>query len=164
MNSQGKFNVPLGRYKNPPICQADLLRSVSKALAGVNIQQGDFTQVLNYANSSDDFVYFDPPYYPVSETSYFTAYNHDCFTESQQIQLRDVFKKLAERGVKVMLSNSDCPFIRNLYADYNIHPISAARSINSNAKKRGKVSELLVIGDWGLGSRICSPSIQNPKS
>jgi DNA adenine methylase len=164
VNSQGKFNVPLGRYKNPPICQADLLRSVSKALAGVNIQQGDFTQVLNYANSSDDFVYFDPPYYPVSETSYFTAYNHDCFTESQQIQLRDVFKKLAERGVKVMLSNSDCPFIRNLYADYNIHPISAARSINSNAKKRGKVSELLVIGDWGLGSRIRSPSIQNPKS
>ncbi|MBD2694933.1 DNA adenine methylase [Anabaena catenula] len=144
VNSQGKFNVPLGRYKNPGICQEDVLRIASQALSQADIQQADFTQVLKYATSSDDFVFFDPPYYPVSETSYFTAYSRYAFTESQQVELRDVFVKLAERGVKVMLSNSDCDFIHKLYNSFNIHTISAARSINSNAKKRGKITEVLV--------------------
>ncbi|WP_016953169.1 DNA adenine methylase [Anabaena sp. PCC 7108] len=144
VNSQGKFNVPLGRYKNPGICQEDVLRIASQALSQADIQQADFTEVLNYATSSDDFVFFDPPYYPVSETSYFTAYSRYAFAESQQVELRDVFVKLAERGVKVMLSNSDCKFIRELYSNFNIHTISAARSINSNAKKRGKITEVLV--------------------
>lgn len=144
VNSQGKFNVPLGRYKNPGICQEDVLRIASQALSQADIQQADFTQVLKYATSSDDFVFFDPPYYPVSETSYFTAYSRNAFGKSQQVELRDVFVKLAERGVKVMLSNSDCEFIRKLYNSFNIHTISAARSINSNAQKRGKITEVLV--------------------
>ncbi|KZL48099.1 MULTISPECIES: DNA adenine methylase [Cyanophyceae] len=144
VNSQGKFNVPLGRYKNPNICPEHILRAASAGLATSEIKQADFTDVLNHATSSDDFVYFDPPYYPVSETSYFTAYSTYCFTENKQFLLRDIFAQLAQRGVKVMLSNSDCPFIRELYSKFNIYTISAARSINSNAKKRGKITEVLV--------------------
>ncbi len=144
VNSQGKFNVPLGRYKNPNICPEDILRVASAGLVKSQIEQADFTDVLNHATSSDDFVYFDPPYYPLSETSYFTAYSRYCFAENQQIELRDIFAKLAQRGVKVMLSNSDCTFIRELYSKFPIHTISAARSINSNAKKRGKITEVLV--------------------
>ena len=100
--------------------------------------------MLNYATGSNEFVYFDPPYYPLNKTSNFTAYSNFCFDENQQIKLRDIFIKLANKGVKVMLSNSDCPFIRDLYSDFNIHTISAARSINSNAQKRGKITEVLV--------------------
>ncbi|MBG1245563.1 DNA adenine methylase [Nostoc sp. NZL] len=144
VNSQGKFNVPLGRYENPNICSEVLLRTASEALSTSKIKQTDFVDVLSYATSSDDFIYFDPPYYPVSETSYFTAYSSDRFAEEQQVQLKDVFEKLAERGVKVMLSNSDCEFIRNLYSSFDIHTISASRAINSNAKKRGKITEVLV--------------------
>lgn len=144
VNSQGKFNVPLGKYKNPNICPEDLLIAASEALYQAEIKQADFTEVLNYATTSDDFVYFDPPYYPISKTSYFTSYTSYSFEENQQIQLRDIFVKLSEHGVKVMLSNSDCEFIRNLYSGFNIQTISAARAINSDAKKRGKINEILV--------------------
>jgi DNA adenine methylase len=144
VNSQGKFNVPLGRYENPNICSEVLLQAASEALSTSKIKHTNFIDVLNYATNSDDFIYFDPPYYPVSETSYFTAYSSYRFAEDQQVELKDVFEKLAERGVKVMLSNSDCEFIRNLYSSFNIHTISASRAINSNAKKRGKITELLV--------------------
>jgi DNA adenine methylase len=144
VNSQGKFNVPLGRYENPNICSEVLLKAASEALSHAEIRQADFFDVVNYVISSDDFIYFDPPYYPVSETSYFTAYSMYRFAEEQQVQLKGVFEKLAERGVKVMLSNSDCEFIRNLYSSFNIYTISASRAINSNAKKRGKITELLV--------------------
>ncbi|MEA5619857.1 DNA adenine methylase [Cronbergia sp. UHCC 0137] len=157
VNSQGKFNVPLGRYKNPGICQEDVLRMASKALSGVKIAQADFTQVLDYATSDNDFVFFDPPYYPVSTTSYFTAYSRYCFDESQQIKLKDVFEKLVARGVKVMLCNSDCSFIRNLYHDFYIYDISAARSINSNGKNRGKIGEVLVSSHKRLPNKKISP-------
>ncbi|MFM6610483.1 MAG: DNA adenine methylase, partial [Dolichospermum sp.] len=106
--------------------------------------QGNFDEVLNYAIGSNDFVYFDPPYYPLNRTSNFTAYSNFCFDENQQIKLRDIFSKLANKGVKVMLSNSDCPFIRDLYVGFNIHTVLAARSINSHGQKRGKINELLV--------------------
>ncbi|MCV3212920.1 DNA adenine methylase [Plectonema radiosum NIES-515] len=144
VNSQNKFNVPLGKYKNPNICPENLLIAASEALEGAEIKQANFTEILNHATTSDDFVYFDPPYYPISETSYFTSYTNYSFKENQQIQLRDICLTLSERGVKVMLSNSDCEFIRNLYTDFNIHTISAARSINSHAKKRGKINEILL--------------------
>jgi DNA adenine methylase len=144
VNSQGKFNVPVGKYKNPGICQEEILKLASESLKKVEIKQASFEKVLNYATGSNDFVYFDPPYYPLNKTSNFTAYSNFCFDENQQIKLRDIFIKLADKGVKVMLSNSDCPFIRDLYSDFNIHTISAARSINSNAQKRGKITEVLV--------------------
>ena len=144
VNSQGKFNVPVGKYKNPGICQEEILKVASVALKKVAIKQANFEEVLNYATGSNEFVYFDPPYYPLNKTSNFTAYSNFCFDENQQIKLRDIFIKLADKGVKVMLSNSDCPFIRDLYSDFNIHTISAARSINSDAQKRGKINEVLV--------------------
>lgn len=144
VNSQGKFNVPVGKYKNPGICQEEILKLASQTLKKVEIKQANFDEVLNYATDSNDFVYFDPPYYPLNKTSNFTAYSNFSFDEHQQIKLRDIFIKLADKGVKVMLSNSDCPFIHELYSGFNIHTISAARSINSNAQKRGKITELLV--------------------
>ncbi len=145
-NSEGEFNVPMGSYKSPTICNPDLLRSVSAALKKAKkIDVSSFDSVLDSATSSDDFVYFDPPYHPLSSTSNFTAYSRYNFNESDQIKLRDTFAELASRGVKVMLSNSDCSFIRDLYKDFNIYEISATRSINSDGKKRGKIPELLVI-------------------
>ncbi|MBC6424203.1 MAG: DNA adenine methylase [Hormoscilla sp. SP5CHS1] len=145
-NSQGEFNVPIGRYKNPQICNPELLRSASATLRmrNVKIEKKSFEYVLDFANSSDDFVYFDPPYYPVSSTSNFTAYSRDFFSKNDQTKLGEIFVELAGRGVKVMLSNSDYDFIRDLYSQFKIHKISAARFINSNGKKRGNVSEILV--------------------
>lgn len=143
-NSKGQFNVPIGRYKKPMICDAELLVAASSVLASTQIELQPFEAVLNYASSSHDFVYFDPPYYPISATSRFTAYNRYSFTEADQIRLRDTVMALANRGVKVMLSNSDCPFVRDLYKDFRIHTILATRAINSNAERRGKITEVLV--------------------
>lgn len=142
-NSKGHFNVPMGRYKNPSIYDADLLRACSKVLKTARIEPDPFEVVRQYATSRD-FVYFDPPYHPISATSKFTAYNRYSFTELDQVRLRDVFAELCDRGVKVMLSNSDCEFIRELYNGYNIHTIYASRHINSNGGKRGKITELLI--------------------
>ena len=143
-NSKGEFNVPIGKYKNPKICNPVLLRSVSAALQPTQIDVRPFEDILKYASSSDDFVYFDPPYYPLSPTSNFTAYSRYSFSKDDQIRLKKVFAELAEREVKVMLSNSDSQFIRELYGDFNIHSISASRLINSNAMKRGKITEVLI--------------------
>lgn len=143
-NSKGEFNVPMGQYKNPVICNAELLRSVSSALQLARLEVGNFEAVLELAKSSEDFVYFDPPYYPISSTSDFTAYSRASFSEDDQIELQKVFVTLANRGVKVMLSNSYCDFINELYKEFKIHKIEASRSINSNIKKRGKISEVLV--------------------
>lgn len=143
-NSKGEFNVPMGKYKNPLICNAAGLRSASATLQLTKIENRPFDVILDDAKTEQDFVYFDPPYYPLSNTSNFTAYSREAFNELDQIRLRDTFAELARRGVKVMLSNSDCSLIRELYQDFNIHEISAARAINSNAKKRGKIFELLV--------------------
>lgn len=143
-NSKGEFNVPIGTYKNPKVCSPDLLRSVSVALQAAQIKVRPFDAVLGYAKTAQDFVYFDPPYYPLSHTSSFTAYSRYSFNEDEQIRLRDVFLELTGRGVKVMLSNSDCHFIRNLYSEFKIHEISAIRAVNSDAKKRGRISEVLV--------------------
>ena len=146
VNSQGKFNVPLGKYDNPNICSEVLLKASSEALSHAEIQQADFTEVLNHATSSDDFVFFDPPYYPISETSYFTAYSQNCFSKKDQEVLRDTCAELASRGVKVMVCNSDSEFIQKIYTDINFETskIKAARSINSNIKNRGMIYELLI--------------------
>lgn len=143
-NSQGHFNVPIGSYKNPSIYDPDALRAASIALRSAEIEYGSFEQVLELAKSPADFVYFDPPYHPISPTSSFTAYNRYAFGEAEQIRLRDTVAELSDRGVKVMLSNSDCPFVRELYQDFKIHTIYATRNINCNAEKRGKITEVLV--------------------
>ena len=143
-NSKGEFNVPLGRYKNPKICNPSLLRSVSCTLQKTQLEVRSFEDILNYATSEDDFVYFDPPYYPLNSTSNFTAYSREPFSRNDQIRLKEVFTALASQGVKVMSSNSDCEFIRELYRDFNIYPILASRLINSKASKRGRIYEVLI--------------------
>lgn len=145
VNRAGKFNVPMGRYENPKICDHQLLLSASAALQSATILERPFGKVLQDAHGKEDFVYFDPPYYPLSATSDFTAYSQTAFTATEQEILRDVFAVLAQRGVKTMLSNSDCPFIRDLYKDYATETIIAARAINSNPNKRGKIQEVLVL-------------------
>jgi DNA adenine methylase len=138
------FNVPFGKYKNPKICNPALLRSASNALQNAQINVRHFEDILEQAKSCDDFVFLDPPYHPITSTSSFRAYTRQSFTQDDQIKVKHIFAELAERGVKVMLSNSDCPFIRELYKDFRINTTTAARSINSNAKKRRKISELLI--------------------
>ncbi len=144
-NKSGQFNVPFGRYKNPNICDEPNLRAASAVLERAQIEQRHFSTVLETAQAGD-FVYFDPPYYPVSATANFTAYSRYGFSQQDQVDLRDVFAELTARGVYAMLSNSDTPFIRDLYADFNVHTVYASRAINSKAGARGKVSEVLVCG------------------
>jgi DNA adenine methylase len=151
-NSKGYFNVPMGRYKNPKICDRTTLRLASQALQQTEVRCEPFEGILERAWHPQDWVYFDPPYHPISATSRFTGYNRYGFTAEDQTRLRDTFAVLANRGVKVMLSNSDCPLIRDLYRDYNIHEIRAARAINSNARRRGKITELLITSYATLAS------------
>ena len=144
-NSKGLFNVPIGRYKNPKICAPELLRSASAALQVADISERPFDAVTEHATSDRDFVYFDPPYHPLSDTSNFTGYSRYQFGEQQQRELKTVIEALSDRNVKVLASNSDCPFIRDLYQGFKVETISAARSINSKASKRGKITEVLLI-------------------
>lgn len=146
VNSQGKFNVPLGKYANPNICPEELLRVASEVLYTSEIKQADFANILNCATSCDDFVFCDPPYHPISNTSYFTSYHQTVFAEKEQTKLRDICAELNSRGVKVAICNSDSDFIINLYQaiNFKIYKIDAARSINSNIHKRGLIQELLI--------------------
>ena len=146
VNSKGGFNVPFGKYTNPIICDEKNLRKASRALQKVTIKNQDYKNVLKKAKKGD-FVYFDPPYYPVSKTASFTSYTEDSFLEQEQTELRDTFIELHRRGCFVMLSNSDTPFINKLYSGIKgvtVTKVAAGRAINSNSAKRGKISEVLV--------------------
>ena len=143
VNSKGYFNVPFGRYKNPNFCNRENLIAVHEALKNVELINDSFEICLDFAKKGD-FIYFDPPYYPLSETANFTSYTSKNFGKDSQKKLLEVFKKLDERGCKLMLSNSYSEFILNLYKDYTIHTLKARRSINSDAKKRGEIKEILV--------------------
>jgi len=146
VNSSGGFNVPFGDYTNPLICDEENLRRASKALQKVTIKQQDYKNVLKKAKKGD-FVYFDPPYYPVSKTASFTSYTASAFLDKEQTELRDTFVELHKRGCFVMLSNSDTPFINKIYSGISgvkITKVEAGRAINSNASKRGKITEVLV--------------------
>jgi DNA adenine methylase len=144
VNSKGQFNVPVGRYKNPGIFDPDELRASSHALENVTIEQADFREVLRRARKGD-FIYFDPPYYPVSKTASFTSYTKHAFGPFEHESLALVFEALAEKGCRVMLTNSWTDFTRRLYAGYKRKELLATRSINSKAAKRGKVSEMVVV-------------------
>lgn len=143
VNSKGKFNVPMGAYKNPDIVQEDRLRLVSELLKDVIIKVISFEKIINLAKK-EDFIYFDPPYYPLKKGKSFTTYTKDIFLEKEQKKLAEVFKKLDKKGCFVMLSNSDTKFIKDLYSDYNIHLVQATRMINCNGDKRGKINEIVV--------------------
>jgi DNA adenine methylase len=143
VNRKGQFNVPLGSYKNPRILNEDALRAASQALQGAQLRCAPFEALLESAKPGD-FIYFDPPYEPVSPTASFTAYARDGFSTGDQSRLRNVYGELDRRGCKLMLSNSDSPIIRNLYAGFHISTVAAPRAINCDATKRGKVAEIVV--------------------
>lgn len=144
VNPKGEFNVPMGKYKNPTICNEELLKIVSKKLKKAKIKYGDFESAVEGADK-DDFVYFDPPYDPVSKTSNFTEYTNGGFGDQDQKRLAKIFKSLSKKNVKVALSNSDTEFIRNLYDEFKIKEVETARSINCKSKERGKVNEVLIV-------------------
>jgi DNA adenine methylase len=143
VNRRGEFNVPAGRYEKPRILDEALLRSVSRELLRAELKCAGFEDLLSQAKPGD-FIYFDPPYEPVSPTANFTAYSQDGFDRADQTRLRDVFTELNRRRCKLMLSNSDVPFIRDLYRKFRIDTVAAPRAINCDATRRGLVSEVVV--------------------
>ena len=145
VNSKNQFNVPYGRYKNPQIVDSDLIVSISQYLNEntIHILNGDFEEAVKDVEAGD-FVYFDPPYIPLSETSSFTSYTHEGFSYEDQVRLRDTFKKLDEKGAYVMLSNSSSPLVGELYKDFKIHKVSATRTNGAKSSSRGKIDEIIV--------------------
>jgi len=143
VNKKGKFNVSIGSYKDPVICDAENLRACSRVLQTAAILIDSFQEIEHWAREGD-FVYLDPPYIPVSVTANFVSYSAGRFPISSHEKLFEIFKILSEKGVYLMLTNSDTAWTREKYADFNIHEVSANRSINSKGISRGKVSELIV--------------------
>jgi DNA adenine methylase len=143
VNSRGLFNVPFGRYANPGILDEAALRGCSAALRHTDLRVANFEAVTRTARAGD-FIYFDPPYDPLTKTAAFTSYTRKLFGEDDQARLADVFRKLGGRGCLVMLSNSDTPFIRRLYRGFGIVEVQARRNINSRPDARGPIGEVVV--------------------
>lgn len=150
VNRKGQFNVPMGAYKNPTICDDENLRNIHDALQNVTIVCGDYSLSKSFIDK-DTFVYLDPPYRPISETSGFTAYNSDVFDDDEQIRLAKFIDEINPSGAKIVLSNSDPKnvneednFFDELYKNYKINRVEASRAINSKGDKRGKINELLI--------------------
>ncbi len=144
VNSKGQFNVPIGSYTRPKIYGEETLVKASGLLAGTRLMAMPFENVLKFVKAGD-FVYLDPPYFPLSKTSSFTSYTKAAFGEEEQKKLCAVFRKLDKLGCKVMLSNSDHPFIKKLYTGFRIETVSANRLISCDPSTRGKISELVVL-------------------
>ena len=150
VNKKGLFNVPFGKYTNPQICDPKTIRKDSELLQRVEIMTGDFEETIQHAHGTTLF-YFDPPYRPLSDTSSFNDYTKEAFNDDAQIRLKEYCDRIHEAGYKFMLSNSDCKgkneednFFDVLYGAYQIERVWASRNINSNASKRGKLTEILV--------------------
>lgn len=146
VNSKGKYNVPIGRYKNPTIVPVEKIMASSRVLKSIEILNTDFTYVIT-ASQEGDLCYFDPPYEPVSETAYFTSYTAKGFDMNEQERLRDTCVELDNKGVHFVLSNSHVKQIEDLYEErssFKINIVQARRSINSRADKRGPINEILV--------------------
>ena len=150
VNKKGEFNVPFNNAKNPLICDEENLRACSELLQNVQLKTGDYSDCKDFIDS-ETFVYLDPPYRPLTQTSAFTSYSEKGFSDKEQIELGNFIKEISEIGAKVLASNSDPKnankednFFDELYSNFEIKRISASRMINSNAKKRGAISELLI--------------------
>ena len=150
VNKHGDFNVPIGSYKNPLICDEDNLRKTSLLLQNVKIICGDYSECENFINK-ETFVYIDPPYRPLNKTSSFTSYSSKDFDDNEQIRLSRFIDSISKKGAVVVASNSDPHnfnkddmFFDNLYKGYSIKRISAKRMINSKGKSRGNINELLI--------------------
>lgn len=144
-NSKGQFNVPIGRYKSPRISHPEGILSASRALENAVLEKAPYALAELHAEPGD-LVYFDPPYHPLTATANFTSYTQHNFTINDQAQLAEIFRRLKKRKVRVLLSNSDTPLIRELYKGLRIEEVSAARAINSKADRRQKITELLIVG------------------
>ena len=150
LNSKGEFNVPFGRYKNPRICDEQNLKQVQFSLKSTNLFHGDFTKSSKYI-LDNTFIYLDPPYRPLNNTSYFTNYSKNGFNDDSQKKLADFFKLMDKRGAKLMLSNSDPQnhneqdrFFDELYEGFTVERVTAKRNINRDPSKRGFIKELIV--------------------
>lgn len=150
VNKKGLFNVPSGRYKMPLICDENNLLNVSKKIKKVKIICDDYSKVEEFVDENT-FIYFDPPYRPITTTSAFTSYTKNNFDDKDQIELSKLFERLDKKGGKILLSNSDPKntnekdnFFETLYANYKIKRIEASRMINSKGTKRGKINEILI--------------------
>ena len=150
VNKKGLFNVPMGSYKKPTICDETNLCVVSECLQNVIIVNGDYKQSESFIDNNT-FVYFDPPYRPITESASFTAYTEYDFNDQEQIVLAEFVNKINKKGAKIVISNSDPKnidenddFFDEIYSEHTIKRIDATRMINSNAKKRGKIKELLI--------------------
>ncbi len=145
VNSSGEFNTPFGRYKKPTIVNEVTIRAVSNYLSKNPIEILNLDYEKSLLNTKrGDFVYFDPPYDPVSDSANFTGYTKSGFDKSEQVRLKKVCDELNKKGVKFLLSKSATEFIKELYSNYHISIIDAKRSINSNADKRGVVKEVII--------------------
>lgn len=145
VNNSGQFNTPWGRYKNPNIVNEPTIYALHDFFHAnqITIKSGDYRQALRGIRKGA-FVYFDPPYMPISESSYFTGYTPSGFTETAQIALKQECDRLTGKGVKFLLSNSRCDFIEKLYSGYHIETVPAKRFINAVAEKRGAIDEVLI--------------------
>lgn len=150
VNKKGQFNVPMGAYKNPLICDEENLRLVSEKLQGITIVCGDYREAADFIDEKT-FVYFDPPYRPLTETSGFTAYTENLFNDAEQIELAKFVDLMDKKGAKIVISNSDPKntnaedtFFDDIYANHNINRVEANRMINSKGASRGKIKELLI--------------------
>ena len=150
VNRKGLFNVPIGSYKKPPICDAENLRLISGLLKNVQIKCGDYSKCADFIDENT-FVYIDPPYRPLTATASFTSYSENEFGDKQQIELGKFVDEISAKGAKVLISNSDPKnsdesdsFFDDLYSNYTIIRVSAKRMINSKATGRGSVNELLI--------------------
>jgi DNA adenine methylase len=139
-----EFNVPIGSHKNPALYDRDNLLAANWALRDAHLAVQDFRDTLNETRKGD-FVYVDPPYYPLSPTASFTSYTKEDFGAAQQEELAALFADAARRGVRLMLSNSDTDFIRKLYRGFDIKVVRARRAISCDGANRGKVNELVVM-------------------
>ncbi len=143
VNRKGEFNVPRGDYEEPAVFDEEILQAASRAFRKADLRIGTYDQTTTSATAGD-FVYFDPPYDPVSKTSNFTSYTKDTFGKEQQKLLAEHARALRKRGTQVMLSNNDTPYIRSLYEDFCIDTVQCGRSVNSKGDKRGKVNEVII--------------------
>ena len=146
VNSRGKFNVPVGRYDEPSIFDPVAMRAASKLLQRAEIAPGHFADAAETARAGD-FIYFDPPYHPLSETANFTSYTAGSFGPDDQRELAAIARALVRRGCSVMVSNSDTAFIRDLYKGFRIDEVDCSRAINSKASARGPQRELIILGE-----------------
>ena len=150
VNSKGEFNTPFGKYKNPKICDEANLTSVSESLQNVELLCGDYSE-LNNKESTSEFIYFDPPYRPLTTSASFTAYNKSGFNDENQKELADFVENVSKKGTQILLSNSDPKvanpddeFFDEMYGGFHIKRILASRMINSKGDGRGKITEILV--------------------